>query len=280
MASKTVAQLGEHPHEEVAGSSPAGQFFRVFITPRRMAKIRGVRPSPFGVRRSGGALRGSNADEHFRPPGSAVLLKKFAGIAQLVERQISNLNVVGSNPTARSIYPESGRSAGVARSSGGREVVGSIPTAPTRMRENEHGCLSGSPGRPAEGRSLSDGEALTPTGRGGIRAHGKISRLGSSGVEHRIENPGVGGSMPPPGTTTRLVGQWVKICQLPLASTSLKRSTGALHAYGTGCRACHAGNHGFDPRTLRHISRSPRPWTAPRGPPWCAVEQSGSSLGS
>ena len=32
-----------------------------------------------------------------------------------------------------------------------------------------------------------------------------------------------------------------KTRQLPLASTSLKRSTGALHAYGTGCRACHAG---------------------------------------
>ena len=27
MASKTVAQLGEHPHGEVAGSSPAGQLF-------------------------------------------------------------------------------------------------------------------------------------------------------------------------------------------------------------------------------------------------------------
>jgi hypothetical protein len=30
----------------------------VFITPRRMAKIHGVRPGPFGVKRSGGALRG------------------------------------------------------------------------------------------------------------------------------------------------------------------------------------------------------------------------------
>lgn len=64
-----------------------------------------------------------------------------------------------------------------------------------------------------------------------------------------------------------------KTRQLSLASTSLKRSTGALHAYGTGCRACHAGNHGFDPRTLRQSSRSPRPRTAPRGPPWRAVEK-------
>lgn len=106
MASKTVAQLGERPHGEVAGSSPAGQEFRVSITPRRMAKVCGVRPGPFGVRRSGGALRGSSADEHFRPPDITVLRKKFAGVAQLVERQPSKLDVAGSNPVARSIYPE------------------------------------------------------------------------------------------------------------------------------------------------------------------------------
>ena len=41
MASKTAAQLGEEPDREVAGSSPAGQEFRVFITLRRMAKVRG-----------------------------------------------------------------------------------------------------------------------------------------------------------------------------------------------------------------------------------------------
>jgi hypothetical protein len=75
----------------------------VFITLRRMAKVCGVRPGPFGVRRSGGASRGSNADEGFRPPGSARSNRNFAGVAQLVERQISNLNVAGSIPVARSI---------------------------------------------------------------------------------------------------------------------------------------------------------------------------------
>lgn len=138
MASKTVAQLGEHPHGEVAGSSPAGQFFCVFITPRRMAKIRGYSSVASRVLLIEGtvglsntasrgetrhlrgetlqwsvesverdrtlAIAGWNADEHFRPPGSAVLNRKFAGIAQWVERQISNLNVVGSNPTTRSIF--------------------------------------------------------------------------------------------------------------------------------------------------------------------------------
>lgn len=47
---------------------------------------------------------------------------------------------------------------------GGRRFKSSQPD------QYEHGCLSGSPGRPAEGRSLADGEALTPPGRGGIRA--------------------------------------------------------------------------------------------------------------
>lgn len=49
------------------------------------------------------AIAGWNADEHFRPPGSAVLNRKFAGVAQLVERQPSKLDVAGSNPVARSI---------------------------------------------------------------------------------------------------------------------------------------------------------------------------------
>ena len=81
------------------------------------------------------AIAGWNADEHFRPPGSAVLNRKFAGVAQLVERQISNLNVAGSKPVARSIYNTINgfgvwRSL-VARPPGGRKVVGSNPATPT-----------------------------------------------------------------------------------------------------------------------------------------------------
>lgn len=64
-----------------------------------------------------------------------------------------------------------------------------------------------------------------------------------------------------------------KTRQLPLASTSLKRSTGALHAYGTGCRACHAGNHGFDPRTLRHVSTIT---PSPDGPERAALARGGA----
>ena len=37
------------------------------------------------------------------PPSTVIILRTFAGVAQLVERQPSKLRVAGSNPVSRSI---------------------------------------------------------------------------------------------------------------------------------------------------------------------------------
>ena len=98
MATKTVAQLGEHPHGKVAGSSPAGQFFRVFITPRRMAKIRGYSSV-------GRASDFQSECRRFEPDYPLHFFERtvFGVWRSLVARPSGGRKVAGSNPATPTI---------------------------------------------------------------------------------------------------------------------------------------------------------------------------------
>ncbi len=58
-------------------------------------------------------------------PALPTIVLYYAGVAQLVERQPSKLNVAGSNPVSRSNISRC--SSGVERFLGKEEVTGSIP---------------------------------------------------------------------------------------------------------------------------------------------------------
>ena len=70
------------------------------------------------------------------PPSTMQPASFFAGLAQLVERQLSKLNVVGSNPSSRSedrgFYEFRPDSSGVEHLLGKEEVVGSNPILGSR----------------------------------------------------------------------------------------------------------------------------------------------------